>query len=101
MQTISLERSVEMIPDCASLMISGFMVVGTSERVVDELVRQEKRDLTVIDPGPRDRQADRRQTRAEGDRESYRPQSRDPAPDDRGRDGGGARGAGCVFEMTL
>jgi acetate CoA/acetoacetate CoA-transferase alpha subunit len=48
MQTISLERSVEMIPDGASLMIGGFMAVGTPERVVDELVRQEKRDLTVI-----------------------------------------------------
>jgi acetate CoA/acetoacetate CoA-transferase alpha subunit len=48
MQAISLERSVEMIPDGASLMIGGFMAVGTPERVVDELVRQEKRDLTVI-----------------------------------------------------
>ena len=48
MQTISLERSVEIIPDGASLMIGGFMAVGTPERVVDELVRQEKRDLTVI-----------------------------------------------------
>jgi acetate CoA/acetoacetate CoA-transferase alpha subunit len=48
MQTISLERSVEMIPDGANLMIGGFMAVGTPERVVDELMRQEKRDLTVI-----------------------------------------------------
>jgi acetate CoA/acetoacetate CoA-transferase alpha subunit len=48
MQTISLEQSVEMIPDGAILMIGGFMAVGTPERVVDELVRQEKRDLTVI-----------------------------------------------------
>jgi acetate CoA/acetoacetate CoA-transferase alpha subunit len=48
MQTISVERSVEMIPDGASLMIGGFMAVGTPERVVDEIVRQNKRDLTVI-----------------------------------------------------
>jgi acetate CoA/acetoacetate CoA-transferase alpha subunit len=48
MQTISLERSVEMIPDGASLMIGGFMAVGTPERVVDEIVRQNKRDLTVM-----------------------------------------------------
>jgi acetate CoA/acetoacetate CoA-transferase alpha subunit len=48
MQTISLERSVAMIPDGASLMIGGFMAVGTPERVVDEIVRQNKRDLTVI-----------------------------------------------------
>ena len=48
MQTISLERSVERIPDGASLMIGGFMGVGTPERVIDELVRQGKNDLTVI-----------------------------------------------------
>jgi acetate CoA/acetoacetate CoA-transferase alpha subunit len=48
MQNISLERSVAMIPDGASVMIGGFMAVGTPERVVDEIVRQNKRDLTVI-----------------------------------------------------
>jgi acetate CoA/acetoacetate CoA-transferase alpha subunit len=48
MQTISLERAVAMIPDGASVMIGGFMAVGTPERIVDELVRQRKRDLTVI-----------------------------------------------------
>jgi len=37
-----------MIPDGARLMIGGFMGVGTPERVIDELVRQRKRDLTVI-----------------------------------------------------
>jgi acetate CoA/acetoacetate CoA-transferase alpha subunit len=37
-----------MIPQDASLMIGGFMGVGTSERVMDELVRQGKRGLTVI-----------------------------------------------------
>ena len=48
MQTISLERSIAMIPDGASLMIGGFMAVGTPERAIDELVRQGKRDLVVI-----------------------------------------------------
>jgi acetate CoA/acetoacetate CoA-transferase alpha subunit len=48
MQTISLEQSVAMIPDGASLMIGGFLAVGTPERVVDEIVRQKKRDLTLI-----------------------------------------------------
>src|SRR6187200_595306 len=37
-----------MIPDGARLMIGGFMGVGTPESVVDELVRQGKRGLTVI-----------------------------------------------------
>jgi acetate CoA/acetoacetate CoA-transferase alpha subunit len=48
MQTVALEQSVAMIPDGASLMIGGFMGVGTPERVIDEIVRQGKRDLTVI-----------------------------------------------------
>ena len=48
MQTISLTQSVAMIPDGASLMIGGFMAVGTPERAINELVRQNKRNLTVI-----------------------------------------------------
>ena len=48
MKTISLPDAVATIPDGASLMIGGFMGVGTPERVIDELVRQGKRDLTVI-----------------------------------------------------
>jgi acetate CoA/acetoacetate CoA-transferase alpha subunit len=48
MKTISLKDAVALIPDAASLMIGGFMAVGTPDRVVDELVRQGKRNLTVI-----------------------------------------------------
>jgi acetate CoA/acetoacetate CoA-transferase alpha subunit len=48
MKTISLQGAVAMIPDGARLMIGGFMGVGTPHRVVDELVRQGKRGLTVI-----------------------------------------------------
>jgi len=48
MRTLSIDQSVAMIPDGASLMIGGFMSVGTPERIVDEIVRQGKRDLTVI-----------------------------------------------------
>src|SRR5271165_596275 len=48
MRTLSLDQSVAMIPDGASPMIGGFMAVGTPERVIDEIVRQKKRDLTVI-----------------------------------------------------
>jgi acetate CoA/acetoacetate CoA-transferase alpha subunit len=48
MQTLSLEQAVAKIPDGASLMIGGFMAVGTPERAIDEIVRQNKRDLTVI-----------------------------------------------------
>jgi acetate CoA/acetoacetate CoA-transferase alpha subunit len=48
MRTLSLDQSVAMIPDGASLMIGGFMAVGTPERIIDEIVRQNKRELTVI-----------------------------------------------------
>ena len=48
MKVISLEAAVTLIPDGAILMIGGFMGVGSPERVIDELVRQGKRNLTVI-----------------------------------------------------
>jgi acetate CoA/acetoacetate CoA-transferase alpha subunit len=48
MKAVSVEDAVKKIPDGASLMIGGFMGVGTPERLIDELVRQGKRNLTVI-----------------------------------------------------
>ena len=48
MKTVTLEDAVALIPNGASLMIGGFMAVGTPERLMDELVRQGKRDLTLI-----------------------------------------------------
>jgi acetate CoA/acetoacetate CoA-transferase alpha subunit len=48
MKTISVSNAVALIPDGATLMIGGFMGVGTPERIVDELVNQGKRNLTVI-----------------------------------------------------
>ena len=48
MKTISVKDSVAMIPDGATVMIGGFLAVGTPERVVDEIVAQKKRDLTLI-----------------------------------------------------
>jgi len=48
MQTISVEKAVAMIPDGASLMVGGFMGVGTPDLLVDEIIRQRKRDLTII-----------------------------------------------------
>jgi len=48
MKTILLKDAVAMIPDGASVMVGGFMGVGTPERLVDEVVRQGKRNLTVI-----------------------------------------------------
>jgi len=48
MKARSLSQVVEMVPDGSSLMIGGFMGVGSPETIVDELVRQRKKDLTVI-----------------------------------------------------
>jgi acetate CoA/acetoacetate CoA-transferase alpha subunit len=48
MKTTSLGEAVDLIPNGASLLIGGFMGVGTPERLVDEIVRQGKRDLSVI-----------------------------------------------------
>jgi acetate CoA/acetoacetate CoA-transferase alpha subunit len=48
MKTVSVEDAVGLIPDGASLMIGGFMGVGTPERLIDELVRQNRRDLAII-----------------------------------------------------
>ncbi len=48
MKTVSIADAVAMIPDGASLMVGGFMGVGSPERLIDELVRQGKRNLAVI-----------------------------------------------------
>ena len=48
MKTLPVDESVALIPDGATLMIGGFMAVGTPERIIDEVVRQNKRNLTVI-----------------------------------------------------
>ena len=48
MHTTTLHDAVATIPSGATLMIGGFMGVGTPEGLVDELLRQGKRELTVI-----------------------------------------------------
>jgi acetate CoA/acetoacetate CoA-transferase alpha subunit len=47
-ETMPVEEAVAKIPNGASLLIGGFMAVGSPLRVIDEIVRQGKRDLTVI-----------------------------------------------------
>jgi acetate CoA/acetoacetate CoA-transferase alpha subunit len=41
-------KAVEMIPDGATLMIGGFLGVGTPSRTIDEIIRQGKKNLTII-----------------------------------------------------
>src|SRR4051794_3295708 len=47
-KTIKLAEAVARIPDGASIMIGGFMAVGTPPRLIDETVRQGKKDLIII-----------------------------------------------------
>ena len=47
-KTLSVREAVEAIPDGASLMIGGFMGVGTPPRLIDEIVRQGRTGLVVI-----------------------------------------------------
>lgn len=48
MKAVSVEEAIAMIPPGASIMVGGFMGVGTPERLLDEVVRQQKTGLSVI-----------------------------------------------------
>jgi acetate CoA/acetoacetate CoA-transferase alpha subunit len=48
MRAVSVEEAVAMIPPGASIMVGGFMGVGTPERLLDEVVRQRKTGLSLI-----------------------------------------------------
>jgi acetate CoA/acetoacetate CoA-transferase alpha subunit len=47
-KAISLAAAVELIPDGASVMIGGFMGCGSPHAILQEFVRQGKKNLTVI-----------------------------------------------------
>jgi acetate CoA/acetoacetate CoA-transferase alpha subunit len=48
MKAVSAEEAIAMIPNGASIMVGGFMGVGAPERLLDELVRQKKTDISLI-----------------------------------------------------
>ena len=48
MKAVSAEEAVAMIPNGATVMVGGFMGVGTPERLLDEMVRQRKSELSII-----------------------------------------------------
>jgi len=48
LKTLPIADAVGLIPDGARIMVGGFLSVGTPERLMDEIVRQGKRDLTIV-----------------------------------------------------
>jgi acetate CoA/acetoacetate CoA-transferase alpha subunit len=48
MKAVSAEEAIAMIPNGATVMVGGFMGVGTPERLLDEVVRQQKSGLILI-----------------------------------------------------
>src|SRR4249919_602731 len=48
MKVVSVEDAVAMIPNGATVMVGGFMGIGTPERMLDEMVRQRKSELSII-----------------------------------------------------
>jgi acetate CoA/acetoacetate CoA-transferase alpha subunit len=48
MKVVSVEEAIAMIPAGASVMVGGFMGVGTPERLLSEVVRQKKSGLALI-----------------------------------------------------
>jgi acetate CoA/acetoacetate CoA-transferase alpha subunit len=47
-KAISVTKAADLIPDGASLLVGGFMGVGSPHRLLAELVRQGRKDLTII-----------------------------------------------------
>ncbi len=45
---ITIEQAIDMIPDGATLMIGGFLGVGTPETLVNALLKSGKRNFTII-----------------------------------------------------
>ena len=48
MKAVSLQEAVAMIPAGATVMVGGFMGIGTPQRLLDEIVHQQKAGLSLI-----------------------------------------------------
>src|SRR5580700_10030854 len=48
MRPVPIEEAIAMISPGSSIMVGGFMGVGTPERLLDEVVRQQKSGLSII-----------------------------------------------------
>ena len=45
---ITIDQAVEMIKDGQTVMIGGFLAVGSANRIIEAMVKAEKKDLTII-----------------------------------------------------
>lgn len=48
MKIVTAEEAISLVKDGDSLMIGGFLGVGTPENLIDELIKQNKKNLTII-----------------------------------------------------
>ncbi len=48
MKILDVKEAVSMIKDGSTIMVGGFLGVGTPETIMDEIVAQKKKDLTLI-----------------------------------------------------
>jgi acetate CoA/acetoacetate CoA-transferase alpha subunit len=48
MKIEDVQKIVSMVKDGSTIMVGGFLGVGTPETIIDELVKQNKKDLTLI-----------------------------------------------------
>ena len=48
MKVVKAEEAISFVNDGDSIMIGGFLTVGTPETLIDELIKQNKKDLTII-----------------------------------------------------
>ncbi|NUU95150.1 branched-chain amino acid dehydrogenase [Marinitoga sp. 1135] len=48
MKVVKAEEAVKVINDGDSIMIGGFLTIGTPETLIDEIIKQKKKDLTII-----------------------------------------------------
>lgn len=45
---ISIKEAVSMIKDGSTIMVGGFYAIGTPENIIEEIIKQGKRNLTII-----------------------------------------------------
>lgn len=91
MKTITVEDSIALIPDGTTLMVGGFIRIGTPECIVNEFVGRERSILQSSPMIPQyptaESESSSRRALLLAPSQAHRPQSRDTVANDRGEDG--------------